>query len=82
MPLEAHQIDEEERKEAGRQAAIAAGATEKKPHGNTSATVHPYTYWYVVGWNEVVEDPVRFNPPPVSETMPPVEFPVDEGESA
>lgn len=60
MALEAYQVNEEERKEAGRQAAQAVldstGTVERKPVGNTSATEYPYTYWYVVGWNEIVEE--------------------------
>ncbi|QDH84897.1 hypothetical protein SEA_Phreeze_33 [Mycobacterium phage Phreeze] len=63
MPLSAEQVNEEQRKEAGRQAARAhlskAGNVEAKPVGNTSATEYPYTYWYVVGWNEVVEERPR-----------------------
>lgn len=56
MPLDETQVDYQERKEAGRQSALAAGATEPKPVGDTSATNYPYTYWFVVGWNEVIAE--------------------------
>lgn len=49
------QINIEERLEAGRNAAIAQNATETKPFGQTSEENYPYTYWYIKGFNEVVE---------------------------
>jgi len=50
-----------ERKEAGRRAAELASnsgevAIDEKPFGQTSEDVYPYTYWYVVGWNEYVKE--------------------------
>lgn len=56
MPLGPAEVDAEERKQAGRDAAIAAGATEEKPFGQTSEINHPYTYWWIVGYNEAVAD--------------------------
>lgn len=56
MALSSADIDIEERKRAGRDAAIATNATEMKPTGQTSPEVYPFTYWWVVGYNEAVED--------------------------
>lgn len=49
------EVDIEARKAAGRKAAEDAGATEPKPVGATSPELYPYTYWYVIGYNEYVE---------------------------
>lgn len=46
----------ERRKEQGRQAAREAQATELKPTGQTSSDNYPYTYWYMIGYNEAVEE--------------------------
>lgn len=54
MPLGPAEVDADERKQAGREAAIAAGASEPKEYGQTSESNHPYTYWWLVGWNEEV----------------------------
>ena len=55
MPLNTSQIDIEERRQAGRDAATADGATEVKPFGQTSESNYPYTYWWIVGYNETVQ---------------------------
>lgn len=49
-------VDIEARKAAGRQAAIDAHATEPKDVGQTSPENFPYTYWYVIGYNEAVSE--------------------------
>lgn len=58
--LTAEQVNSEERKQAGRARAaadITAGiTTEAKEFGQTSATVYPYTYWWIVGYNEAVAE--------------------------
>jgi hypothetical protein len=54
MPLD--RVDVEERKLAGHDAAYERTATEHKPFGQTSETVYPYTYWWVVGFNEAVDE--------------------------
>lgn len=54
MPLGPAEVDIEARKQSGRDAAIEAGATEPKPYGQTSENVYPYTYWFIVGYNEAV----------------------------
>lgn len=56
MPLGPSQIDVESRKQAGRSAALAEHATEHKPMGQTSPELYPFTYWYVVGYNEAVDE--------------------------
>lgn len=55
MAIEATQVNIDERKAAGRAAAQAEQATKPKPFGQTSPTAFPYTYWYVVGYNDWVE---------------------------
>lgn len=57
MPLGPAEVNIEERKQAGRDAANAANATEPKPFGQTSESTYPYTYWYLVGYNETVDSP-------------------------
>lgn len=59
MPLEPSQVDSEERKRAGREAALAEGATEPKDFGQTSPEKYPFTYWWVVGYNEAVTKPAK-----------------------
>lgn len=44
----------ETRKQLGRLRAMASGATEPKSYGQTSPEVYPYTYWWIVGYNEIV----------------------------
>lgn len=56
MPLEPAEVNPEERKRAGRAAAIAERATQRKPTGQTSPEVYPYTYWWIVGYNEQVDE--------------------------
>lgn len=56
MALGPGEVNAEERKQAGREAAIAAKATELKEYGQTSELLHPYTYWWLVGWNGAVGD--------------------------
>lgn len=56
MALQPDDVDIDERKSAGRAAAIAAGATEHKPFGQTSPESYPFTYWFVVGFNEGVDE--------------------------
>ena len=48
-------VDIETRKKLGRDAARAARAKEAKPFGQTSPENYPYTYWWIVGYNEVVD---------------------------
>lgn len=48
------QFDIEERKAQGRQSARVRHATLPKEFGQTSPEVYPYTYWWIVGYNEVV----------------------------
>lgn len=55
MPLTPNQVDPEARKATGYAAAQAVGATEHKSFGQTSPTVYPYTYWWIVGYNEAVD---------------------------
>lgn len=55
MPLGPAEVNIEERQQAGRAAAIAANATEPKQYGQTSENWHPYTYWWLKGYNEAVE---------------------------
>lgn len=50
MPLRPSEVDIEARKQAGR-----GGATEPKPYGQTAENVYPYTYWFLVGYNEDFE---------------------------
>lgn len=52
MPLAPSQVAIEARKQKGREAALAESATEPKPYGQTSPTSYPYTYWWVVGYNQ------------------------------
>lgn len=54
MALTADQVGVEERKAAGRAAAIARGATEPKALREGLEEEYPYTYWYWVGYNEYV----------------------------
>lgn len=54
MPLGPSEVNIEERKQAGRDTAAARNATEPKPFGQTSETTYPYTYWWLVGYNEAV----------------------------
>lgn len=56
MPLGPAEVDIEQRKQDGRAAAIADSATEPKPFGQTSENTYPYTYWYLVGYNEAVTE--------------------------
>ena len=49
-------VDIEARKAAGRKAAQDEGATEHKPLGDTSPEQYPYTYWFVIGYNEAVDE--------------------------
>lgn len=49
-------VNIEDRKRAGRDAAIAANATEHKPTGQTSPELYPFTYWWVIGYNEAVDE--------------------------
>jgi hypothetical protein len=61
VPLNADEFDTNKRFEEGWQAAKNAShggevAIDKKPFGQTSETVYPYTYWWVKGWNAAVED--------------------------
>ncbi len=49
-------VDIQARKDAGRLAAQDEQATEHKPVGNTSPENFPYTYWYVIGYNEYVDE--------------------------
>lgn len=54
MALTATEIDIEARKQEGRDRAVADKAAEPKPLGQTSETNYPYTYWFLVGYNEQV----------------------------
>lgn len=54
MPLGPSEVNIAERKQEGHDAAAAANATEPKPYGQTSDTCYPYTYWWLVGYNEFV----------------------------
>lgn len=56
MPLTASQVNPDERKLAGRAAAVAAGATEPKPIRDGLLEEYPYTYWWRVGYNEAIEE--------------------------
>lgn len=56
MPLGPNDVNIDERKRAGRDASIAAKATKHKPTGQTSEDVHPFTYWWVVGYNDAVDE--------------------------
>lgn len=56
MPLGSEEIDVEERKHAGGLAARVAKAKEHKPLGQTSPEVYPYTYHWIVGYNEAVDE--------------------------
>lgn len=49
-------VNIDERKAAGHAAALATHATEHKDVGATSETNFPYTYWFVVGYNEAVDE--------------------------
>ena len=51
----AKEVDIEARKKAGHDAAREAKAMERKPFGQTSPDNYPYTYWWIVGYNEVVK---------------------------
>ncbi|MDV6979669.1 hypothetical protein [Mycobacterium intracellulare] len=55
MPLGPSEVNIEERKQSGRDAAAARNATEPKSFGQTSESNYPYTYWWLVGYNEIVE---------------------------
>lgn len=55
MALSASDVDIEQQKAAGRTAAIQASATEHKTTGQTSPDQHPFTYWWVVGYNEAID---------------------------
>ncbi|MEE3066556.1 MAG: hypothetical protein VYA67_21880 [Actinomycetota bacterium] len=55
MALTAAEVNVEERKAAGRAAAIAKGATQRKELREGLEDDYPYTYWYWVGWNEYVD---------------------------
>lgn len=55
MALTADEVNVEERKAAGRAAALAKGATQPKTLREGLAEEYPYTYWYWVGYNEHVE---------------------------
>ncbi|AYB69898.1 hypothetical protein SEA_LITTLELAF_94 [Mycobacterium phage LittleLaf] len=53
------EVDIEARIEAGRSAAESAaahGPVEHKPFGQTSPVIYPYTYWYVYGYNQYVDE--------------------------
>lgn len=41
---------------AGYESAETLHATELKPFGQTSEDVYPYTYWWVKGYNQYVEE--------------------------
>lgn len=56
MPLNALQVDIEARKQAGHDAAIANNATETKPIRDGLIDDYPYTYWWIVGYNEAVSN--------------------------
>ena len=47
-------FDIEERKALGRSAALAEFATVRKSFGQTREDNYPYTYWWIVGYNEAV----------------------------
>jgi hypothetical protein len=55
MPLNASQVNIEEQKQKGRDAAIAANATEPKELRDGLEEEYPYTYWWWVGYNEAIE---------------------------
>lgn len=40
---------------AGYERAESENATEPKPFGQTSEEVYPYTYWWIIGYNQYVE---------------------------
>ena len=52
--MEQNEINQ--RIESGRQRAIEEEATEHKPFGQTSEDVYAYTYWWVVGYNQAVDE--------------------------
>lgn len=54
MPLGPSQVNIDERKAAGHAAAVAAGATEAWPYGQTTPENYCYTYWWVYGYNQAV----------------------------
>lgn len=61
MPLEADEVNPDERRAEGRRAALIAAnidgeKIEHKSTGDTSPENYPYTYWYKVGWNEAVDE--------------------------
>lgn len=55
MPLGPSEVNIEARMQAGRDAAAERNATEQKPYGQTTETNYPYTYWWLKGYNEAVE---------------------------
>ncbi|EFG75296.1 hypothetical protein HMPREF0591_4796 [Mycobacterium parascrofulaceum ATCC BAA-614] len=56
MPLGPSEVNISARKQAGRDAATAANATEPKPYGQTSENNYPYTYWWLKGYNDAVAE--------------------------
>jgi hypothetical protein len=60
MALGPNEVDSEDRKRVGRDAALAAHergeVVEEKSVGQTSPDVYPFTYWYKVGWNEAAAE--------------------------
>jgi len=55
MALTADQFDINARIVEGAAAAVRARATEHKPFGQTSPENHPYTYYWVLGYNKAVD---------------------------
>jgi hypothetical protein len=49
-------VDIDAQKQLGRQRAISTGATKHKTTGQTSPTNYPFTHWWVVGYNEAVDE--------------------------
>lgn len=41
---------------AGYERAEQESATDPKPFGQTSEELYPYTYWWVVGYNQAVDE--------------------------
>lgn len=61
MPLEADEVNADERRAEGKRAALIAARidgekVEHKSYGDTSPENYPYTYWWKVGYNEGVDE--------------------------